>query len=182
MPSPSEPGPTEPKPVPAGPSPILINGWTLFAHPLLLDQIDRLVAAVAREARPVGDASAHSANAKLLAALYNLIFIQIPEDPTRTLCRQGATLGPDRKHWFRAKLGNGRFRLFFRFDLKARVIIYAWVNDEHSLRTRGARTDAYATFARMLEAGHPPDGWGDLLKVATQAAGRFGGLRPRQGD
>ena len=91
MPSPSEPGPTEPKPVPAGPSPILINGWTLFAHPLLLDRIDRLVAAVARATRPVGDASAHSANAKLLVALDNPIFIRVPKDPTRTPYRQGAT-------------------------------------------------------------------------------------------
>lgn len=172
--------PSESKLGRAGPTPIRVNGWTLFAHPLLLDQLDRLVAAVARESQPVQDASANSANAKLLAALYNLIFVQIPEDPTRSLYRQGATLGPDRKHWFRAKFGNGRFRLFFRFDLRASLIVYAWVNDERSLRTRGARTDAYATFARMLEAGNPPDAWADLLRIAEQAAGRFAGLRPQR--
>ena len=138
------------------PDPIRVNGWSLFAHPLLLDQIDRLGTAVAREARPGQDERAVSANAKLLAALYNLIFLQVPQDPTRDLYRQGATLGRDRKHWFRAKFGNGRFRLFFRFDLKAKIIVYAWVNDEHSLRTGGARTDAGATFARMLKAGNPP--------------------------
>ena len=160
--------------------PIHVNGWSLFAHPQLLDQIDRLVTAVAREARPGQEGSAVSANAKLLAALYNLIFLQIPHDPTRDLYRQGATLGRDRKHWFRAKFGNGRFRLFFRFDLKAKIIVYAWVNDLQSLRTRGARTDAYATFARMLEAGAPPDGWADLLRISTESAGRFAEIRAQR--
>ena len=162
------------------PGPIRVNGWSLFAHPLLLDQIDRLVTAVMREARPGQDGRAVSANAKLLAALYNLMFLQVPQDPTRDQYRQGATLGRDRKHWFRAKFGNGRFRLFFRFDLKAKIIVYAWVNDEHSLRTRGARSDAYATFARMLTAGNPPDGWADLLRIATEAAGRFSEIRPQR--
>ena len=31
----------------------------------------------------------------------------------------------------------GRFRLFFRFDSASKVIIYAWVNDENTLRKVG---------------------------------------------
>lgn len=60
--------------------------------------------------------------------------------------RQGSTLGDDYRHWFRAKFGNGRFRLFFLYDSMAKVIIFAWVNDETTLRTYGAKTDAYKVF------------------------------------
>ncbi len=35
---------------------MVVNGWTIFAHPLLLDQLDRVTAAVeaARAADPAG--------------------------------------------------------------------------------------------------------------------------------
>jgi hypothetical protein len=37
------------------------------------------------------------------------------------------------------------------------IIIYAWINDELTLRKRGANTDVYQMFQGMLEAGnsHP---------------------------
>src|ERR1035438_8592142 len=108
---------------------VAVHDWDLFAHPLLLDQLDRLVAAVEREKAKNPTAYSSGANAKLLAALRRLIFEVIPQDPTRPDYRQGRTLGRDRKHWFRAKFGNGRFRLFFRFDSRNRIIVYAWVND-----------------------------------------------------
>ena len=62
-----------------------------------------------------------------------------------------------RKHWFRAKFGAGRFRLFFRYSTRAKIIVFAWVNDEATLRTYGARSDAYAVFRKMLDKGDPPD-------------------------
>lgn len=80
--------------------------------------------------------------------------------------RQGNTLGDNRKHWFRAKFGNGRYRLFFRFDSRAKVIVYAWVNDAQSLRTYGSKTDAYRVFREMLDKGNPPDSWGRLVEAA----------------
>jgi toxin YhaV len=40
------------------------------------------------------------------------------------------------------------------------------VNDENSLRTYGAKTDAYAVFAAMLATGNPPDDWHALLAAA----------------
>ena len=49
-------------------------------------------------------------------------------DPTRLPARSHA--GRRHAHWFRAKFGAQRFRLFFRYDSKAKVILYAWVNDE----------------------------------------------------
>ena len=70
----------------------------------------------------------------------------------------------------RAKFGGQRFRLFFRYDSKAKVIVYAWVNDDDSKRTYGSKTDAYAVFKKMLDKGNPPDDWEALLKVAKHPA------------
>jgi toxin YhaV len=160
---------------------MIVNGWTIFAHPLLLDQLERATVAVeaAKAADPAG--FQRTAQAKLLAMLARLIFETIPADPTRPEYRQGDTLGAARKHWFRAKFGNGRFRLFFRFDSRTKIIIFAWVNDENSLRTYGAKTDAYRVFRGMLEKGNPPDGWKDLLAAASEelVVARLEGAKPR---
>ena len=143
-----------------------VNGWQLFAHPLFLDQIEKLADAV--EKARVKDPSGwrKSANAKLLAALRQLVFETIPQDPTRPEYRQGGTLGDARKHWFRAKFGGGRFRLFFRYSSSAKVIVFAWVIDENTLRTYGAKWDAYAVFRKMLDSGNPPNDWA-LIAAAS---------------
>ena len=143
---------------------MLINGWMILAHPLLLAQLERATSAL-EATNKKGEAG--TAQVKLLAMLAKLMFETIPSDPTRPDYRQGDTLGKTRKHWFRAKFGNGRFRLFFRYDSKARVIIFAWVNDETTLRTYGSRTDAYHVFKGMLDKGNPPDDWDALLEAAT---------------
>jgi hypothetical protein len=106
---------------------MVVNGWQLIAHPLFLDQFEKLGAAVARLREKDPRGWRKSANAKLLAALRQLVFEAIPQDPTRPEYRQGGTLGDDRKHWFRAKFGGGRFRLFFRYSTSAKVIVFAWV-------------------------------------------------------
>jgi toxin YhaV len=150
-----------------------VHGWELFAHPLFLDQLEKLTAAVERLREKDRRGWRTSANAKLLAALHKLVFETIPEDPTRPEYRQGGTLGRDRKHWFRAKFGGGRFRLFFRYSTSAKVIIFAWVNDETTLRTYGAKTDAYAVFRKMLDKGNPPDDWASLVKAVSSAEVRL---------
>ncbi|MFN3636239.1 MAG: type II toxin-antitoxin system YhaV family toxin, partial [Rhizobium rhizophilum] len=71
------------------------------------------------------------------------------------------------KHWFRAKFGNGRFRLFFRYNSTGKVLVFAWVNDADTLRSYGSRSDAYAVFRAMLEDGNPPDSWTELLEAAS---------------
>lgn len=151
---------------------IQVNGWTLYAHPLLLDQLEKLTAAV--EAARTKDPEGYTAtpSAKLMAAVRKLIFETIPSDPSRPDYRQGGTLGPTRKHWFRAKFGNGRFRLFFRFDSRSKVIVFAWVNDQTALRTYGSKTDAYAVFKGMLDKGNPPDDWKALVKAASAPAAK----------
>lgn len=157
----------------------VVNGWTVRAHPLLLDQLERLTVSVETLKRRHPDTYRLSANAKLLAALLALMFDRIPRDPAAAAYLQGNTLGSGRRHWFRAKFGAGRFRLFFRYSSQAKVIIYAWVNDDDSLRTYGARTDAYAVFRGMLEGGNPPDDWDTLLAAVSErrAEARLAGAR-----
>lgn len=104
---------------------------------------------------------------KIAASLWQLILAEIPQDPSRSTYRQGNTLGDEMRHWMRARFGNGRFRLFFRYHGKARVIVFAWVNDSETLRTYGSRTDAYAVFRRMLDSGNPPDDWDELVRASS---------------
>lgn len=108
---------------------LVVGGWQILAHPLILDQLARLLGAVEQEARKRPSAYTSGANAKLLTALARLMFETIPADPTRSEYRQGNTLGSQHRHWFRAKFGRQRFRLFFRYSAASKVIIYVWVND-----------------------------------------------------
>lgn len=142
------------------------HGWTLHAHPLFLDQLERLLAAVERAKRSDPQGWQGKADTKLLAALRALILDRIPRDPLAAEFRQGNTLGRVHRHWFRARFGSNRFRLFFRADSQARVIVYAWVNDRDTLRKAGAGTDPYAVFSRMLAGRNPPDDWPALLEAA----------------
>jgi len=147
-----------------------VNGWQIYVHPLFLDQLEKLTSAVETARIKNPNEYQKTASAKLLALLFRLVFSDIPQDPTRAEYRQGDTLGRDRKHWFRAKFGNGRFRLLFRFDSKAKIIVFAWVNDEDTLRTYGSKTDAYAVFRKMLDGGNPPDSWQQLVAAAAAPA------------
>jgi toxin YhaV len=143
----------------------VVEGWTILAHPLFMDAMERLVSVVEKERTSKPNAPP-SGNAKLLAHLLDLAFAKIPRDPGNAAYRHGGTLA-DRRHWFRGKTGGGRYRLFYRYDSRARIIIYAWVNDEDSLRTYGSKSDAYAVFANMLDSGNPPDTWEALLEAAS---------------
>lgn len=145
---------------------MIINGWTIYFHPLFLDRMAQLIAGVDRDKKKHPADYTKRPNAKLLNAIQTITFGRIPHDPTDKRYRLGGTLGENRKHWFRDKFGNGRFRLFFRYDLRAKIILYVWVNDETTLRTYGAKSDAYAVFASMLNDGNPPDGWDRLLEAS----------------
>lgn len=43
--------------------------------------------------------------------------------------------------------------------------MFVWVNDEKNKRAYGSKTDAYRVFEKMLNSGHPPDGWNQLCNV-----------------
>lgn len=146
---------------------VVVNGWTLFAHPLLLEQLETLADDVEALRRRDPDGYTRRNATKRLAAIYRLAFELIPQDPARPEYRQGRALGPEHKHWFRAKFFQ-QYRLFFRYQAKARVIVYAWVNDEGTRRAYGSTTDAYRVFRRMIESGNPPDSWEELLQAARE--------------
>jgi len=143
------------------------NGWQLFIHPLLRSQLETLTQRVAKLAS--GDPRSYQAHpaAKLLSTINYYIREGIPRDPNAPEFRQGNALGPGNRHWFRAKL-HGRYRLFYRFSTQQRIVIYAWVNDEHSLRKSGSKTDPYARFKALLDRGQPPESFSALLS-ASQA-------------
>ena len=134
---------------------MVVNGWRLYVHPLFDQQFRRLVEQVETLAAndPVGYRLQPAA--KLLATINRHIRDIIPRDPGAAEFRQGNTLGSDNRHWFRAKF-HERYRLFYRFSSRDRVIIYAWVNDESTLRKAGSKTDPYHVFRAMLEAGDTP--------------------------
>ena len=145
--------------------PLVINGWNIFAHSLFLDQLETLLQQVEGLRQKYPNDYQQKNATKRLAAIAKLAFDVIPQDPTRSEYRQGATLGSEYKHWFRAKFFQ-QYRLFFRYHLESKIIIFAWVNDEGSKRAYESNTDAYRVFKKMLENGHPPDDWNDLLKEA----------------
>lgn len=152
-----------------------------FAHPSFLAQIEALTVQVEglKQKDPSGYLKKNAS--KRLAAIAKLAFDIVPQDPTGSEYRQGGTLGNEHKHWFRAKFFQ-QYRLFFRYHAAAKVIVFAWVNDENTKRAYESGDDAYRVFRKMLEAGHPPGDW-DKLMAEARAEGRrlqqlAGGITP----
>ena len=154
------------------PAPLVVNGWTIFAHPLFLNQVEALIQRVEGLKRKDPSGFTRKNATKRLAAIAKLAFAVIPQDPARTEYRQGNTLGEDYKHWFRAKFLQ-QYRLFFRYHAATKVILYAWVNDEDTKRAYESGDDAYRIFRKMLESGQPPDDWDQLLAEARAESDRL---------
>ena len=141
------------------------HGWILLFHECIAEQLQKLHAAAERAQRNDPSGFERNANVKLFRALSQLILETVPSDPGRDEYRQGNTLGSAHRHWRRAKIGR-RFRLFFRYDSRSKTIVFAWVNDEQTLRSAGSKSDPYAVFGKMLEKGNPPDDWGQLVATS----------------
>lgn len=152
--------------------PLIINGWSIFLHPVFLDECEELLTQVEilRQRNPQNYQKKNAT--KRLTAIKKLVFEVIPQDPNRIEYRQGVTLGEEYKHWFRAKFFQ-QYRLFFRYHQASKIIIFAWVNDEDSKRTYGSKTDAYRVFKKMLDNEHPPDDWDTLLEEAKAGSNRL---------
>lgn len=153
-------------------TPLVVNGWTIFAHPLFLNQLETLIQQVEalRQKDTLGYVKKNAS--KRLAAIAKLAFADIPQDPTNPEYRQGNSLGEDHKHWFRAKFFQ-QYRLFFRYHASSKVVVLAWVNDEDSKRAHESADDAYRIFRKMLASGKPPDDWDQLLSESRQANERL---------
>lgn len=155
-------------------APLVVNGWSIYAHPIFLDQFDALIREV--ETRKTRDPVTWQKKSctKRLAAIFKLVTETIPTDPGAPQFRQGDTLGNNRKHWFRAKFFQ-QYRLFFRFNSATKIIVLVWINDERSLRAFSSRADAYVTFRKMLDGGNPPDSLDTLMQEAVAENARFAG-------
>lgn len=145
--------------------PLAIHGWTIFAHPLFLDQLERLAEQVTLLKKKNATDYIRKNATKRLAAILQLAFDTIPQDPTRSEYRQGGALGAKHAHWFRACFFQ-QYRLFFRYHQSSKVIILGWVNDDHSKRAYESSKDAYRVFQNLLASGHPPTDWDALLLEA----------------
>jgi toxin YhaV len=143
-------------------SAVLIHGWSVYAHPLFLSQLQALIKQVETLKQKDPAAYVHKNASKRLSAITQLAFDIIPQDPARAEYRLGNTLGGQHKHWFRAKFFQ-QYRLFFRYHAASKVIVFAWVNDDQTKRAFESSDDAYRVFRKMLESGHPPDDWNQLL-------------------
>ena len=160
-------------------NPLVINGWSIFAHSLFLHQIESLESQV--EAQRCKDSVNYLKKnaAKRLAAILKLAFEVIPQNPTLSEYRQGSTLGAHHKHWFRAKFFQ-QYRLFFRFHSESGIIVYAWVNDEASKRVYSSKTDAYRVFEKMSASGRPPNDWNALLAEAKKESAKLAKKNPNK--
>ena len=154
------------------PAPLVVNGWTIFAHPLFFAELETITrqVEVLKQKDPVGFTKKNAT--KRLTAIAKLAFEVIPQDPARAEYRQGNTLGDDHKHWFRVKFFH-QYRLFFRYHGPSKVIVYAWVNDEDTKRAYESSDDAYRVFRKMLESGHPAQDWDQLLAQARKESDRL---------
>jgi toxin YhaV len=143
------------------------HGWLLLYHECIVGQLRKLDAAAerARQKDPKGFES--NANVRLVRAIGHLILDVVPGDPARPEYRQGNTLGAAYRHWRRAKIAR-RFRVFFRYDSRSRIIVFAWLNDEQTLRSAGSSSDPYAVFRKMLERGDPPDDSSELVAASRE--------------
>lgn len=90
---------------------LVVNGWTIFFHPLFLDELDFLVSKTEELRKKDPDNFAKKNSRKRLVAISKLAFELMPQDPSMLECRQGNTLGAEHKHWFRAKFFQ-QYRLF----------------------------------------------------------------------
>ncbi|AYA91179.1 type II toxin-antitoxin system YhaV family toxin [Stenotrophomonas maltophilia group sp. P373] len=147
---------------------MIVKGWKLKAHRLFLEKYEQLLAAVERKAEDDPEGFADSPDWKLLDRLDRVIFERVPQDPTH-VDYVVSTLG--RAAWRRVKGGMpSRYRLFFQFRSDRRTIIYAWYNDENTLRKAGARTDVYVVFKALLKRGTVPSDFEELERHAASLA------------
>ncbi len=152
--------------------PTIIHGWNIFAHACFLGQVETLQIQVNELRQKYPETWETKNAAKRLAVITRFVTDDIPQDPTRDVYRQGGALGDENKHWFRAKFYQ-QYRLFFRYHLESRVIVFGWVNDLETKRAYDSKTDAYRVFKKMIERGNPPNDWDDLLRAAQSESSRL---------
>ena len=148
----------------------LYNGWRLYAFEPFTGRLAALKKEVERLRGKDPEGYRRHPTTALLASVYRTITKNVPADPDHPQFLAGHSLGPQSAYWRRVKRGlPPRHRLFYRFSGKpVRVIVYAWLNDEATLRKAGAKTDVYAVFQRMLERGEVPSDIEELKERGSE--------------
>lgn len=148
---------------------VVEHEWKLYVSDIFENQLNQLIKEVELIAEKDPENFYNHPKYKLLVAIQDNIYKKIPLNPNDPKYRLGNTLGKKYSHWRRVKKNNlpDRYRLFFQFRSDTKTIIYAWFNDEFTLRKEGARTDVYAVFETMLKNGNPPSDWDALIKHAS---------------
>ncbi len=119
------------------------QGWQAFVHPLFEKQLEKLTRQVERlETRDPKGYAAHPAT-KILASVNYYLREGVPSRLEREQSCGNSPLG----HWLEVRL-HSRYRLFYRIAREQRIIIYAWISNDHD-----SRTGAFGAFRTMLETG-----------------------------
>lgn len=145
---------------------MVVNGWGLFYFRLFKERLDGLERDVMALAEKDPEGFVSHPKVKLLKAVVDNVRQEVPRDPDDRGYRLGKTLGDQYTDWRRVKKHGlpPRYRLFFKFASVKKSIVYAWLNDEHTLRKEGDKNDVYEVFKRMLRRGEVPSRFEDLLK------------------
>jgi toxin YhaV len=117
------------------------HGWTLLFHEGLIEQLRKVQAAALHASDSELQRLDGNANATLFQALSHWVMDAVPGDPSRDAFRHCNIAEPAHSNWRCAKIG-GRFRLFFRYDARAKVIVFAALQDWTALDaavTKGER-------------------------------------------
>ncbi|MGI2855189.1 type II toxin-antitoxin system YhaV family toxin [Shewanella algae] len=151
------------------------NGYELHCLSIFEDILEKLVAEVEHLASTQDDFYSHP-RYKLFEDVTDVITSRVPSNPNAQEFRQGKTLDKSAAscgkakylNWRRVKSGlPNRYRLFYRYNsTPPKSIVYAWLNDESTLRKEGSKTDVYVVFAHMLSSGTVPNSWKELIECA----------------
>ncbi|HEY8693224.1 MAG TPA: type II toxin-antitoxin system YhaV family toxin [Chloroflexota bacterium] len=129
--------------------PLVRNGWRIFYHPIFGERYEELRTEVRRLKKELPpEQFIEHRTAKLLKWVHTQITEVVPANPNA----RDFWLKGELKVFRRAHLPR-RYRLFWVFSERHKVIIFLYLNDESTLRKAGAKTDPYDVFKQMLARG-----------------------------
>lgn len=134
------------------------NGWTIYFHRVFAERYEQLLSSVtALKGTLPSKEYRQRPTVKLFAKLTRAIRETVPADPDAPEYRLKRDLAK-----FRRMKGHGladRYRLFWVFSSRLRVIVFLYLNDESTLRKQDAASDPYEVFKRLLSRGEIGSGF-----------------------
>lgn len=140
--------------------------WSSYITAYLKSRLNQLKINIEKIKKENGELRNHPDVRLYVAAVRGME--QVHSDPTNKEYQLGKALGDKHCDWRRIKhLLPARYRLFFKFFSSNNEIYFAWLNDEHRLRTKGAKNDCYAYFKWMLDSGQLSSCRDGLSKISS---------------